>query len=104
MSVVGHYPDVSEPEWEAERQRLRRAGAAFQADGARAATARYIQAARREVLSSGDQTRRTRQQRKRQEREGVSHAGVAKTASNREAPNWVPVADLDDNGWLKWLN
>ena len=104
LAVVGHYPEVSEPEWEAERQRQRRKGVAFQADGARAATARYIHAARQEVLSARDRTMRTRQERKRQEREGVSHAMMVKTVDGEAAATWVPVSALEVDGWLKWLD
>lgn len=103
LAVVGHYPDVTEPEWEAERQRQRREGVAFQSDGARAATARYIHAARQEVLSAQQRTTRTRQERKRQEREGVSHATMVKSAGGEVAANWVSVSDLEVDGWLKWL-
>ena len=104
LAVVGQYPDVSEPEWEAERQRQRRKGVAFQADGARAATARYIHAARQEVLSARDRTTRTRQERKRQEREGVSHAELVTTVDGGAVPVWVPVSELEVAGWLKWLD
>lgn len=103
LQVVGHYPDVSEPEWEAERQRLRRVGAAFQADGATTATARYIHAARQEVISAQHRTTCTRQERKRREREGVSHAPSPQSAAPVPEANWVAVADLPQDTWLKWL-
>ena len=102
LPVVGHYPDVSEPEWEAERQRLRREGAAFQADGAQAATARYIEAARREVLAARQRTASSRQERKRREREGVSHSPQAKGGIERAEVRWLPAADLPQDDWLKW--
>lgn len=102
LPVVGDYPDISEPEWEAERQRQRRAGAAFQADGAKAATARYIQAARREVAMARQRTASSRQERKRQEREGVAHSPQAKGRIERAEVHWIPAADLPDNDWLKW--
>lgn len=104
VPVVGRYPDVTEPEWEAERRRQRREGAAYQIDGGSAATARYIHAARQEVLTARNRTRRTRQERKRQEREGVSHAELAKPGAEKAAATWIPAADLNDEGWLKWLD
>jgi putative transposase len=104
LSVVGHYPDVTEPEWEAARKRLRGEGAAYQADGAMAATARYIHAARQEVLTAKERTRQSKQQRKRQEREGTSHGKVAKPRVETQPAVWLPVAELEDKGWLKWLN
>jgi putative transposase len=104
VPVVGRYPDVTEPEWEAERRRQRQEGAAYLADGGSAATARYIHAARQEVLAARHRTRRTRQERKRQEREGVSHAKLAKPGSEKATATWIPAADLQDDGWLKWLD
>lgn len=103
LPVVGHYPDVTEPEWDAERRHQRKQGAAYQADGAKAATARYIQAARREVLAAQKRTRETRAERKRQEREGTSHAAVLKSAETPSAASWVPAADLGEDEWLKHL-
>ena len=102
LPVVGRYPDISEPEWETERQRLRREGAAFLADGGRAATARYIEAARREVLSARQRTARSRQERKRQEREGLSHAPHAKDPVEKAEVRWAATADLSEDNWLKW--
>lgn len=102
VPVVGRYPHVTEPEWEAARRRQREEGAAYQADGARAATARYIQAARQEALTARQRTRSTRQERKRQEREGVSHAESARPAADTAAANWIPAAQLPDDGWLQW--
>lgn len=103
LPVVGQYPDVSEPEWEAERQRQRQKGAAYQADGAKAATARYIQAARNEVLSAQQRTAQSRQARKRREREGVSHASLPPKGQDTEpATHWVAVADLPEDEWLQW--
>lgn len=102
LPVVGIYPDVSEPEWEAERKRQRREGAAFQADGAMAATARYIQAARREVLAAQHRTGRSRMERKRQEREGLSHASPPKSQVTDVQTQWVAVAELPEDDWLKW--
>ena len=102
LPVVGDYPDISEPEWEAERQRLRREGSAFQAHGAQAATARYIEAARREVAMARQRTASSRQERKRQEREGVAHSPQAKGRIERAEVHWIPAADLPDNDWLKW--
>ncbi|PZR82589.1 MAG: transposase [Stutzerimonas stutzeri] len=104
VPVVGRYPDVTEPEWEAERRRQRRDGAAYQADGGSAATARYIHAARQEVLTARQRTRQTRQDRKRQEREGVSHCELANPRSETAAATWIPAAALHDDGWLKWLD
>jgi putative transposase len=103
LPVVGHYPDVSEPEWEAERQRQRQAGATFQADGAKAATARYIQAARREVLSARARTASSRQERKRQEREGLSHAAPPTGQAVEPQAHWVTVVEFREDDWLKWL-
>jgi putative transposase len=103
LPVVGQYPDVTEPEWEAERRRQRKECTAYQADGAKAATARYIQAARREVLAAQKRTRDTRAERKRQEREGTSHAAAPKSAETPPPPSWVPAADLGDDEWLKLL-
>lgn len=103
LTVVGDYPDVSEPEWEAERLRQRRNGVTYQADGAKAATARYIHAARNEVLSAQRRTTQTRHARKRQEREGVSHASPPPKGQDREpAAQWVAVADLPEDEWLQW--
>lgn len=102
LPVVGHYPDISEHEWEAERARQRRAGARYQADGAKAATARYIEASRREIILAQQRTAQSRQQRKRQESEGVSHASPPK-GQDEEAPvHWVSVADLAEDDGLKW--
>lgn len=103
LPVVGYYPDVTEPEWEAERRRQRKEGAQYQADGAKAATARYIQAARREVLAAQKWTRDTRAERKRQEREGTSHAAVPKPAENPSGVPWVSAADLGEDEWLRLL-
>jgi putative transposase len=102
LSVVGSYPDVSEPEWEAERRRQRKEGATFQADGARLATARYIEAARREVLTARQRTASSRQARKRYEREGVSHAPHPRGQVEPSEVRWVPAADLPEDGWLQW--
>ncbi|WP_238532681.1 Mu transposase C-terminal domain-containing protein [Novosphingobium pentaromativorans] len=102
LPMVGHYPDVSEPEWEAERQRLRREGSAFQADGAQAATARYIEAARREVVAARQRTASSRQERKRREQEGVSHSPQTKGRIERAEVRWLPAADLPQDDWLKW--
>ena len=63
-----------------------------------------IHAARQEVLSARDRTLRTRQERKRQEREGVSHAMMVKTVDGEAAATWVPVSELEVDGWLKWLD
>lgn len=103
LAVVGHYPDVSEPEWEAQRQRQRQEGAAYQSDGAKAATARYIHAARQEVLLAHRRTAGSRQDRKRQEREGVSHAPPPSGRAVEPQAQWVPVAELPEDDWLKWL-
>ena len=102
LPVVGSYPDVSEPEWEAERRRQRRESAAYQADGAKAATARYVQAARREVLTAQQRTDRSRSERKRQEREGLSHAQPPKGQAPEASVSWLAVADLSEDDWLKW--
>jgi putative transposase len=102
LRVVGHYPEVSEPEWEAGRLRQRRESAAYQADGSQAATARYIQAARREVISSQQRTSHGRQERKRQEREGVSHGPPPKGQAEKALTRWVAVADLPEDDWLEW--
>ncbi|ARS28278.1 Mu transposase C-terminal domain-containing protein [Sphingomonas sp. KC8] len=104
LSVVGRYPDITEPEWEAERKRIRLVGAAYQADGAKAATARYIQAARREVITAVDRTSKARLARKRQEREGVSHADTLPAQPAVERTQWQSVAELPEDNWLQWRN
>lgn len=104
LSVVGTYPDVTEPEWEAERKRIRRAGAAYLADGAKAATARYIQAARREIITATQHTKTMKSARRRREREGTSHADASPQAPAAEPVIWRPVSEVEEKGWLKWLN
>jgi putative transposase len=104
LRVIGSYPDVTEREWEAERRRQRQQSATFQADGARAATARYIHAARQEVLGARLRTRQTREDRRRQEREGVSHAQALQAPEDVPSANWLPAADIQEGGWLKWRN
>src|SRR3546814_7664815 len=49
LPVVGDYPDVWEADWEAARAGVRALGRAYQADGGRAATARAVAAANREI-------------------------------------------------------
>lgn len=100
-AVVGHYPDVSLAEWEAERNERFRAGRAYQDNGARAEAARLIHANRSDVLSATAKTRRAREARKRAEREGTSHARTPVQATAEPAPNWLPVAELGEDTWLK---
>ena len=80
----------------------RRESAAYQADGAKAATARYVQSARREVLTAQQRTERSRSERKRQEREGLSHAQPPKGQAPETPVSWLAVADLSEDDWLKW--
>lgn len=102
--VVGSYPQVSLAEWEAARAEISQAGRAYQDGGVRAETARLIHANRREVLTSAAKTRRIREARKRQEREGTSHGAGAATAASPPEANWVPVAELEEDTWLKRID
>ena len=104
LPVIGCYPAVSEPEWEAERRRQRQKSAAFQADGGRAATARYIHAARQEVLNARRRTKQSREERRRNEQEGVSHAKPPSSPEAVPAAIWLPATDVHDEGWLNWRN
>jgi putative transposase len=103
LSVMGKYPDVTVPEWEAIRKRLRQEGSAYQAEGGKAVTARYVQAARHEIMTANHQTREVRNARKRREREGTSHADVPSTASTAEPVIWRSASELGEVNWLKWL-
>lgn len=100
-AVVGHYPDVSLAEWEAARNERFRAGRAYQDNGARAEAARLIHANRSDVLSATAKTRRAREARKRAEREGTSHTRAPARATAEPASNWLPVAELGEDTWLK---
>lgn len=99
--VVGHYPQVSQAEWEADRIERSRAGKAYQDGGARAEAARLIHANRSDVLSAAAKTRRAREARKRQEREGTSHAQPTAQTPSESATNWLPVGELGEVSWLK---
>ncbi len=98
--VIGDYPDVSGIEWEMARKQLRDAGRAFQEGSARAETARLIHANHTEILAAQVKTKQARVARKRQEREGISHAHRAEPENAIPAASWVSVAEL---GAIKWL-
>ena len=99
-SVVGSYPQVSVPEWEAARAELRRKGKAYQDGGVQAQTARLIHANRAEVLASAVKTRAARRLQKQQEREGISHAGIPAAPATQAAAHWLAPAQLGDDQWL----
>jgi putative transposase len=100
LRVVGHYPDVTESEWEFYRAQTRDVGRAYQADGGRARTARYIFAAKREVDGAIIKTREARQARMRAEKEGISHADLRHARPLPPEPvQWKAVAELGDDDW-----
>jgi putative transposase len=99
--VVGECPDISEFEWSRARKEMRKAGKAFQEGGAQAETARLIHANHMEVTTAKARTREARQARKRQEREGVSHARQPALEGPRQQGTWVSTAELGEVTWLK---
>ncbi len=102
MPVTGRYPDVCASEWEAERARVRTSGKAYQADGARMATARAIVAANREIVDAGAKTKEARNRVKRREGEGLTLADL-RTFPVPEPPiiAWKPISELGYDDWLK---
>jgi putative transposase len=102
LDIIGQYPDVSVAEWEAARKLVKLDGRTFQADGAKAQTARLIHEARKEVLASQARTKESRARRKRAEKEGVAHADIGKEPkAETEPPRWIAAAELGDDDWLR---
>ena len=102
MPVTGYYPDVCEADWEAERARVRALGNAFQADGARAATARAIAAASRGVRDARAKTKEVRRRTMRLEGEGVTLADLRRPQKpEKPCITWVAATNLGDDDWLK---
>lgn len=101
-AVAGSYPNVTKPEWRVASAARRRSGMSYQHTGAEAEIARLVHANREEVLNARIRTRQTRQSRKQQEREGLSHANLPSIADAGRVSDWVRVAELPDAGWLEW--
>ncbi len=102
MPVTGHYPDVCEADWEAERARVRARGKAYQAGGARAATARAIAAASKVVAHAKDTTKEARRRAKRKEGEGRTLSDLRQPEKSEKVPiSWKAVSDLGGDDWLK---
>lgn len=101
-TAVGSYPDVTKPEWDVAVAARRQAGAIYQQAGGEAEIARLVHANRQEVLNARSRTRGLREARKRQEREGISHARQPAQPEVTQGSSWVSAADLHDEGWLKW--
>jgi putative transposase len=101
-AAVGAYPNVTKPEWDVAVSARRQSGVLYQHAGGQAEIARLVHANRQEVVNAKSRTRRLRDARKREEREGISHAAQP---PNREVSNestWVSAAEVHDDGWLKW--
>jgi putative transposase len=105
LTVKGYYPDVSEAEWEAERARVRQLGKAYQGNGARAATARAIESAHKEIVNARAKTKEARKTAKRREREGLTLTDLRREQKPAPPPlpDWKAVSDLGDDEWLKVL-
>lgn len=105
LTVKGYYPDVSEAEWEAERARVRQLGKAYQGNGARAATARAIEFAHKEIVNARAKTKEARKTAKRREREGLTLTDLRREQKPAPPPlpDWKAVSDLGDDEWLKVL-
>lgn len=101
-AAVGNYPNVTRPEWDVAVAARRHSGVVYQHAGGQAEIARLVHANRQEVLNAKSRTRGLRDARKRLEREGVSHAAQPANQEVSNVPSWVSVADLHDEGWLKW--
>lgn len=100
--VVGSYPNVTKADWDVVAAARRQAGTAYQLAGGQAEIARLVHANRQEVLNAKGRTRRLREERKRQEREGISHARQPAEPEVSPESSWVSVAELHDEGWLQW--
>lgn len=100
LSPMGHaYPDVSEAEWEAARQRHRQESSNHRGDQF-TEIANYRHMARLEMETAKTLTKAVRAQRKRAEVEGSSHGDQPNEMATAFAgPAWVPVAALSPDDW-----
>jgi putative transposase len=106
LDVIGRYPDVCWEDWEAERQRTRKAGKEFQSETGRAVTARAITSGYQIIHNSRVRTRETRAQLKRQEREGMAIIDLRRKVPSREEPKpqWLAPSEISNDNWLKDLS
>ena len=93
---------MTKPEWDVAVSARRQSGVLYQHAGGQAEIARLVHANRQEVVNAKSRTRRLRDARKREEREGISHAAQPPNREVSNEPSWVSAAEVHDDGWLKW--